>query len=94
MKAKANWDFQAVLADVPAVLFKGYADGSIDLFDRKVEAMTGHTREEFETRQRKWTDLILEADRGLAKRALVDALKAGKSYTRECRITAKAGNQV
>jgi diguanylate cyclase (GGDEF)-like protein/PAS domain S-box-containing protein len=89
-----DWDFEALLADIPAVVFRGYADGSIDLFDRKVEAMTGYPREEFETRQRKWTDLTLEADRGLVKKAFVDALKAGKAYTREYRISARAGNQI
>jgi diguanylate cyclase (GGDEF)-like protein/PAS domain S-box-containing protein len=89
-----DWDFQAVIADVPAVLFRGYADGSIDLFDRKVEAMTGHAREEFETRQRKWTDLILDADLGPARDAFLGALRSGKAYTREYRIQAKAGQHV
>jgi diguanylate cyclase (GGDEF)-like protein/PAS domain S-box-containing protein len=94
MLTRMNWDFHIVLANIPAVVFRGYADGSIDLFDRKVEAMTGYTKEEFETRQRKWTDLILERDRGPAREAFVDALKAGKAYTREYRISAKAGNHV
>jgi len=94
MLKRMNWDFDIVLANIPAVLFRGYADGSIDLFDRKVEAMTGYTKEEFETRQRKWTDLILETDRGPAREAFVDALKAGKAYTREYRIGARAGNHV
>src|SRR5450756_766500 len=94
MLTRMNWDFHIVLANIPAVVFRGYADGSIDLFDRKVEAMTGYTKEEFETRQRKWTDLILESDRGPAREAFVDALKAGKAYTREYRISAKAGNHV
>jgi diguanylate cyclase (GGDEF)-like protein/PAS domain S-box-containing protein len=94
MLKRMNWDFDVVLANIPAVLFRGYADGSIDLFDRKVEAMTGYTKEEFETRQRKWTDLILETDRGSARGAFVDALRAGKAYTREYRIGAKAGNHV
>ncbi len=89
-----SWDFDAILADIPAVLFRGYADGTIDLFDRKVEAMTGYTKEEFETRERKWTDLILDSDRGAAKEAFLAALKAGKAYTREYRISARSGNHV
>ncbi|MFI5180985.1 MAG: diguanylate cyclase [Thermoanaerobaculia bacterium] len=89
-----DWDVGAILANVPAVLFRGYADGSIDLFDRKVEAMTGYAREEFESRRRKWTDLILEADRDQSRRAFVDALKTGKSYTREYRIKTRTGDLV
>src|SRR5450759_916801 len=94
MLKRMNWDFDVVLANIPAVVFRGYADGSIDLFDRKVESMTGYTKEEFETRKRKWTDLILETDRGRAREAFLDALKAGKDYTREYRIGARAGNHV
>ena len=32
-------DFRLVLENVPAALFRGYADGSVDLWDRKAEAM-------------------------------------------------------
>lgn len=53
--------------------------------------MTGYTKEEFETRERKWTDLILDSDRGAAKEAFLTALKAGKAYTREYRIGARSG---
>ncbi len=94
MLARMDWDFGAILANVPAVLFRGYADGSIDLFDRKVESMTGYAREEFESRKRKWTDLILPEDRDHARRVFVDALRTGKTYMREYRIRTKAGGIV
>ncbi len=87
-------DFQHVLDNIPATLFRGYADGSVDFLDRKVEAMTGYTKEELESRQTKWTDRILEADRDQAKRAFVHALKTNKAYTREYRIRGKAGNLI
>ncbi|MDD5563961.1 MAG: diguanylate cyclase [Thermoanaerobaculaceae bacterium] len=89
-----DWDLDELVADLPAVFFRGYADGSIDLFDRKVEEMTGYAKEEFESRSMKWTDLILPADRDGAKRALVAALADSNAYTREYRITPKAGNVV
>ncbi len=89
-----EWDFRHVLANVPAALFRGYADGSVDFFDRKVEAMTGYTKEELESRRTKWTDHIFEADRDQAKRAFVEALKTGKAYTREYRFRGKAGNLI
>ncbi len=89
-----DWDLDGLVADLPAVLFRGYADGSVDLFDRKVEEMTGYAKEEFESRRISWTDLILPADRDRAKRALVAALGGNKAYTREYRITSKAGKLV
>ncbi|MFI5168013.1 MAG: diguanylate cyclase [Thermoanaerobaculales bacterium] len=89
-----DWDLEGLVANLPAVFFRGYADGSVDLFDRKVEAMTGYTKEEFESRHVQWTDLILPADCDGAKQALLAALRADRAYTREYRITAKAGNLV
>ena len=89
-----DWDLDGLVANLPAVFFRGYADGSIDLFDRKVEEMTGYAKEEFESRAIKWTDLILPADRDSAKRALVAALSGNRAYTREYRISSKAGKLV
>jgi diguanylate cyclase (GGDEF)-like protein/PAS domain S-box-containing protein len=89
-----DWDFQSVLASIPAALFRGYADGSVDLFDRKAETMTGYTREEFESKEIKWTDLIVEADRDQVRRAFVKALKSGQHYSREYRIRSRDGNLV
>ncbi|HQT94358.1 MAG: hypothetical protein B7Z61_03740 [Acidobacteria bacterium 37-71-11] len=89
-----DWDLEGLVANLPAVFFRGYADGSVDLFDRKVEEMTGYAKEEFESRTIKWTDLILPADRDHAKRALVGALRGDRGYTREYRITSKTGKLV
>jgi len=81
-----------LMANVPAIVFKGYLDGAIDLFDQKVEALTGFSREEFDSRRLKWTDLILEEDRHATKMAFVQALKTTKAYVREYRIKGKEGN--
>ena len=89
-----DWDLEGLVADLPAVFFRGYADGSVDLFDGKVEEMTGYAKGEFESRAVKWTDLIVPADRDQAKRALVAALADSNAYTREYRITSKAGRVV
>src|SRR5512140_2409757 len=86
-----DWKSHIVLESIPAVLFRGYADGSIDLFDRKVEAITGYTVEEFETRQLKWSDLVFEEDRAGVKKAFVDSLKGDRTYTREYRINTRTG---
>jgi diguanylate cyclase (GGDEF)-like protein/PAS domain S-box-containing protein len=83
-----------LMANVPAIIFKGYLDGSIDLFDQKVEALTGFSREEFESRRLKWTDLILEEDRQPTKMIFLQALKTDKAYVRGYRIRSKEGKVI
>lgn len=85
-------EFKIVMDNVPAVLFKGYLDGSIDLFDRKAESMTGYSKEDFQSRRLKWTDLIVEEDRNDTKETFINALKTNKAYVREYRIRNKQGN--
>jgi len=91
---KMEQEFTMLLSNIPAILFKGYLDGSIDLFDQKVEALIGFSREEFESRRLKWTDLILEEDRHSTKMAFLQALQTDKAYVREYRIRGKAGDVI
>ncbi|MDP2044971.1 MAG: PAS domain-containing protein, partial [Deltaproteobacteria bacterium] len=83
---ESDHDFTLLLNNIPAVVFKGYVDGSVDFFDQKIEALTGYPRKDFESRQRKWTDLVLEEDFEAVKQAFVLGLKTDKSYVREYRI--------
>ena len=89
---ESDQDFTLLLNNIPAVVFKGYIDGSVDFFDKKVEALTGYPRNDFESRQRKWTDLVLEEDFESIKQAFVQGLKTGKSYVREYRIRNRNNN--
>lgn len=86
-----DWDLDLILANLPALVFRGYADGSIDLFDGKVEAMTGYPKDEFDSRRLRWTDLIFPEDRPAARTAIVAALRSTNQYTREYRILTRAG---
>jgi hypothetical protein len=38
---ESDQDFKLLLNNIPAVVFKGYMNGSVDFFDHKVVAMTG-----------------------------------------------------
>jgi PAS domain S-box-containing protein len=83
---ESDHDFRLLLNNIPAVVFKGYIDGSVDFFDQKVEALTGYSRKEFESRQCKWTELVLKEDIEPIKQAFVHGLRTDKSYVREYRI--------
>jgi len=83
--------YRLLVNQVPAVVFKGYIDWSMDFFDQKVEALTGYSPEEFDTRKLKWNDLILPEDLIDTKRKFIETWKVNKSYEWEYRIRKKDG---
>ncbi len=83
--------YRLLVNQLPALVFKGYPDWSVDFFDRKIEALTGYAKEDFDSRRLKWCDLIPAEDLEYAARVFVEALKTDKSYVREHRIKTKGG---
>jgi len=83
--------YRLLVNQIPAVVFKGYADWRIDFFNDKVEALTGYRKAEFDSRQVKWCDLILPEDLDMVNRTFIAALKADHAYVREYRIRKKNG---
>jgi PAS domain S-box-containing protein len=83
--------YRLLVSQLPAVVFKGYGDWSVDFFDRKVEALTGYSKEDFDARRVKWRDLIPPGDFEYAQKVFVEALKTTRSYVREHRIRKKNG---
>lgn len=90
-RLQSEQEFNLLLKNVPALVFKGYADGSVVFFDDKVKEMTGYPRSVFESRKLKWTDLILEEDIGEARAEFIGALKGVRSYVREYRVNCGDG---
>ncbi len=91
---QSEQEFRLLVKNLPATVFKGYLDGSIDMFDDKVEEMTGYPKKEFDSRALKWTDLILDEDRPEARQEFVAALKSCKPYLREYRIRRQDGEPI
>jgi len=83
--------YRLLVNQIPAVVFRGYADGNIDTFDRKIETLTGYPKEDFDSRRRKWSDLILEEDLPQAKDKFLKGLKTTGTYEREYRVRQKSG---
>lgn len=84
-------NYRLLVRQIPAVVFKGYADGSVDFFNDKIEDLTGYPKEDFDARRLKWPDLIIPEDRQEAKDQLIGALKTNRAYAREYRIRKKSG---
>jgi PAS domain S-box-containing protein/putative nucleotidyltransferase with HDIG domain len=83
--------YRRLVNQVPAVVFKGYADWSLDFFDQKVEALSGYSPEDFNTRKLKWKDLVLPDDWIGGEHKFMETWKIDKSYEWEYRIRKKDG---
>lgn len=81
--------YRLLVNQIPALVFKGYPDWSVDFFDNKIETLTGYSKEDFDARRLKWCDLIPPEDLGYAAKVFRDALKSDGAYVREHRIIRK-----
>ena len=88
---KSEQKYRLLVNQIPAILFKGYADWSMDFFDDKVEGLTGYPKEDFDSRTLKWTDLVVAEDQKEWKNKFLEALRTTRSYIREYRIRRKDG---
>jgi PAS domain S-box-containing protein len=86
--------YRRLVNTLPNVVFKGYADWTVDFFDDKIEAVTGYAREDFNSRRLKWSDVIAEEDLETAKKIFAHSLKTFRSYIREYRIRTKDGSRL
>ncbi|MDO9531064.1 MAG: PAS domain-containing protein [Deltaproteobacteria bacterium] len=83
--------YRLLVSKLPALVFKGYADWVVDFFDDKIEALTGYSKAEFDSRRLKWSEVIQSEDLSSVKDAFIQALRTNQSYVREYRIKAKDG---
>jgi len=74
------------------IYFKGYRDWSLDLYDRKIEDLTGYKLEDFLDRKVRWLDIVYEKDEEIARNAVKQALRKDQYYLAEYRIVKKQGD--
>jgi two-component system cell cycle sensor histidine kinase/response regulator CckA len=84
--------YRLLVNQIPAVVYKGYRDWSVDFFDDKVETLTGYSKEDFDCRRRQWNEVVLPEDLDYARQIFVDALKSDGAFVREHRIRRKDGD--
>ena len=83
--------YRLLIDNLPSIVYRGYADWSVDFMDKKVELIIGYPADEFNSRLKKWSDIMIEEDIESAGLIFKEALKTNKSYVREYRIRNKAG---
>jgi purine-binding chemotaxis protein CheW len=74
--------------------YRGYKDGSVEFFGNQIEALTGHSKDDFNSKRLRWVDVIFEMDRESVKQSFVRGLKGDKTYMREYRIQHRDGRLV
>ena len=82
---------QVMMRSLPTIVYKGFKDWSVEFTDDKVESLTGYSREEFNLKKLKWSDLILKEDVESAKESFIGALKNRDSFARDYRIKTRSG---
>jgi PAS domain S-box-containing protein len=82
--------YRLLVKNLPSVVYKGFKDFSVEFFDNKVEVLTGYSKDEFNLKKTKWSEIIIKEDLKSARECLVRALKSDRSYIREYRIKTKA----
>ncbi len=88
---KGEEKYRFLIKTLPSIVYKGYKDWYVELFDEKIELLTGYGADEFNSRKMKWYDVILEEDISIVKENFVRALKTDKIYVREYRIKSYSG---
>jgi PAS domain S-box-containing protein len=84
-------NYRLLVNQIPAVVYKGYTDWTLDCFDRKIEAITGYPKEDFDSRRVTWLDLIFAEDQEQAKNLFNEARKNDGFYVTTHRIRKKTG---
>ncbi len=88
---KSEEKYRLLVNQVPAVVYKGYLDWSLDCFDDKIEKITGYSKEDFNSRKVTWLDLIFPEDIQQAKKRYAEARQSDRFCVNEYRIRKKSG---
>jgi len=83
--------YRLLIDNMPGLVYRGYADWSVDFMDEKVESLMGYSMDEFNSRQKKWSDIIVGKGIEMAEKAFLKALKRNRPYEREYRIRTNTG---
>lgn len=72
--------------------YKGYKDGTVNFIGDQVEILTGYSKDFFNSKEKKWLDIVIEEDMALMQETFINALKSNKNYMRKYRVRKKIGS--
>lgn len=62
--------------------YKGYKDGTVDFIGDQVEILTSYCKDVFNTKEKKWLDIVIDEDMDSVQETFINALKGDKNYMR------------
>jgi PAS domain S-box-containing protein len=83
--------YRLLVNQVPAVVYKGYLDWSLECYDDKIEKITGYSKEDFNSRRATWLDLIFPEEIQEARKRFAEARLTDRFCVNEYRIRKKSG---
>jgi len=74
--------------------YKGYKDGTVNFIGNQVEILTGYSKDVFNSKEKKWLDIVIEEDMVSMQKIFINALKSDKNYMRKYRVRKKTGDVI
>ncbi len=84
-------EYRLLLKTLPSIVFRGYADWSVEFYDNKIASVTGYSSAELNSGSVRWPEIIDSRDIADVRASFIAALKGERSYVREYRIAHKSG---
>ncbi len=84
--------FRLLVRNIPGFVYKGFRDWSVEFLDNRIESLTGYTKEAFDARKIRWSDLVVQEDIESSRESFIQALKNDRSFSREYRIRNRSGD--
>ncbi|MFZ0483710.1 MAG: ATP-binding protein, partial [Desulfobacterales bacterium] len=91
---KSEQEYRLLINNLPSLVYRGYKDFTVKLFDNKIKSLIGYDADQFNSKKMKWSDVIFEEDVNLVRQMMVSALKKDKAFVREYRIKKATGEIV
>ncbi|WP_228895992.1 EAL domain-containing protein [Pseudoduganella aquatica] len=86
--------FRTIVTQVPGAVFRFRPDGPVDFVSDAIEDISGYSAAQFmRSTSHSWANLICPEDRRMQRRVVSQAIRDGKPYAVEYRITDASGTE-
>jgi two-component system sensor histidine kinase/response regulator len=87
-------EYRLLINNLPSIVYRGFPDYTVKFFDNKIESLIGYNASQFNSKQMKWSDVIVEEDIPSMRQIILNALRTEKAFVREFRIKKATGEIV